>query len=133
MGTFLRTRRWVGLAAGATFLLLGSPALPQQDPIVLFAVVTKAPKDKSRVIAQVSDGGPSAEATLLPSEVVLDNPIWKKLEICHSLRLEGWKNQEGYRIVSVRVLDAGTLPMALQSIAGDCLIKKALEFGPLVD
>ncbi|TAJ25219.1 MAG: hypothetical protein EPO64_08535 [Nitrospirae bacterium] len=128
-----RATRWVGFAAGVIALLAGSPALPQQDPTVLFAVVTKAPKDRSRVTAQVSDGGPSAEVVLIPSESVVENLIWKKLEVCHSLRLEGWKNQEGYRIVAVKVLDAGMLPMTLQSIAGDCLIKRALEYAPLVD
>ena len=129
----MRVTRWLGLVAGVTVLLAGSPALPQQDPIILFAVVTKAPKDRSRITAQVSDGGPSVEMVLTPSEAVAENLIWKKLEVCHSLRLEGGKNQEGYRIVAVKVLDAGMLPMALQSIAGDCLIKKALEFAPLVD
>lgn len=108
-------------------------ALPQEDPLALFAVVTKVSKDKTQVMAQVSNGGPATEAPLIPTESILDNLVWKKLEVCHSLRVEAWKNQEGYRIVSVKVLDAGMLPMALQSIAGDCLIKKALEFAPLVD
>lgn len=129
----MRVTRWLGFVAGVTVLLAGSPALPQQDPIILFAVVTKAPKDRSRITAQVSDGGPSAEMVLTPSEAVAENLVWKKLEVCHSLRLEGWKNQEGYRIVAVKVLDAGMLPMALQSIAGDCLIRKALEYAPLAD
>lgn len=108
-------------------------ALPQEDPLVLFAVVTKVSKDKTQVMAQVSNGGPATEAPLIPTESILDNLVWKKLEVCHSLRVEAWKNQESYRIVSVKALDAGMLPMALQSIAGDCLIKKALEFAPLVD
>lgn len=126
------------LALFACVWLLGSPGLAaaQQDEVLLFAVVTKAPKDKARVSAQVvigASGTTVAEAILIPSESVQDNLIWKKLEVCHSLRAEGFKNQEGYRIVSVKALDAGMLPMPLQSIAGDCLLKKALEFGPLVD
>jgi len=28
---------------------------------------------------------------------------------------------------------AGMLPMALQGIAGECLLKKALDYAPLVD
>lgn len=125
-----------GILGGLALLLTMVPwyvALPQEDPLVLFAVVTKVSKDRKQVVAQVSNGAPATEAPLIPTESILDNLIWKKLEVCHSLRVEAWKNQEGYRIVSVRVLDAGMLPMALQSIAGDCLIKKALEFGPLVD
>jgi len=31
------------------------------------------------------------------------------------------------------VIDASMLPMSLQSFAGDCLIKKALEIAPMVD
>ncbi len=106
---------------------------PQEDPVVAFAVITKVSKDKRQVMAQISTGGPASEAPLIPTDPILDNLVWKKLEVCHSLRVEAWKNQEGYRVVSVKVLDAGMLPMALQSIAGDCLIKKALEFAPLVD
>ena len=102
-----------------------------QDAI--FAVVTNVSKDKKQATAQVSVGGTIAEATLLPTEDVLDNLIWRKLEICHSLKAEGQKVGEGYRITSIKVLDAGMLPMALQGIAGECLLKKALEFAPLVD
>lgn len=99
----------------------------------LFAVVTNVPKDKRQVTAQVAVGGTVSEAILLPSDAVMDNAIWRKLEICHSLRAEGTKTPEGYQITSVRILDAGMLPMPLQGVAGDCLIRKALEFAPLVD
>nr|MBI3612163.1 hypothetical protein [Nitrospirota bacterium] len=124
---------WLGIVAAAAFFLLPAAALPQQDPLIIFAVVTKVSKDKKQVTAQVSDGGQPVEAALIPTDPILDNLIWRKLEVCHALKAEAWKNQEGYRIVSVRVLDAGMLPMSLQGVAGDCLIKKALEFGPLVD
>ena len=53
--------------------------------------------------------------------------------MCHSLRADGWKTAEGYRIVSIKLLDAGMLPMTLQGLAGDCLLKKALEFAPQID
>jgi hypothetical protein len=122
--------RWAALAVCLAFLLPATMAWPQQDAKVLFAVVTKVPKDKSRVTAQVSDGGPPSESILTPSDAIMENLVWKKLEICHALRLEAWKNPEGYRIASVKVLDAGMLPMPLQSIAGDCLIRKALEIAP---
>jgi hypothetical protein len=45
----------------------------------------------------------------------------------------GIKTPEGYRILSLKNLDAGMLPMPLQGIAGDCLTKKALEFAPAID
>jgi hypothetical protein len=132
----MKKARWLGVVAGAGWLLAivwVPSALPQEDPLVVFAVVTKVSKDKKQVVAQISTGGPASEAPLIPSEPILDNLVWRKLEVCHALRVEAWKNQEGYRVVSVRVLDAGMLPMSLQGIAGDCLIKKALEFAPLVD
>lgn len=123
------------MAAMAVALLVAAgSAAAQEDPPVLFAVITKVPKDRRQVTAQVAAmGGSVTEATLIATDPVLDNPIWKKLEVCHSLRVEAWKNPEGYRVVGVKVLDAGMLPMTLQGIAGDCLLKKALEFGPMVD
>jgi hypothetical protein len=124
--------RWLGIAAGLLCCLSTAVALAQQDPLVIFAVVTKVSKDKKQVSAQVAEvGGAAAEAALIPTDPILDNLIWRKLEICHALKAEAWKTSEGYRIVSVRVLDAGMLPMALQGFAGDCMIRKALEFGPV--
>jgi hypothetical protein len=49
------------------------------------------------------------------------------------MRVEGTKTLEGYRVVTVKIIDASMLPMSLQSFAGDCLIKKAIEVAPLVD
>lgn len=109
------------------------PASAQNDPEPLFAVVLKVPKDRRQVTAQVSTANATAESQLIPTETILDNPVWKKLEICHALRVEAFKIPEGYRVVSVRMLDAGMLPMTLQGTAGDCLLKKALEYAPLVD
>lgn len=125
--------RGTGLAVCLALLLPVATVWPQQDAKVLFAVVTKVPKDKSRVTVQISDGGPPSESILIPSEAIMENLVWKKLEICHALRLEAWNNPEGYRVASVKVLDAGMLPMPLQSIAGDCLIRKALEMAPTGD
>ncbi|TLY28337.1 MAG: hypothetical protein E6K63_08425 [Nitrospirae bacterium] len=129
----MKRAHWFGLSAGLILLLTAAMALAQQDPELLFAVVTKVSKDRRQVTAQVSSGGVVSEATLIASEAVLDNLIWKKLEVCHALKADAWKNAEGYRLVSIRVLDAGMLPMALQGIAGDCMIKKALEIAPQGD
>ena len=129
----MKIAHWFGLSAGLILLLTAAMALAQQDPELLFAVVTKVSKDRRQVTAQVSSGGVVSEATLIASEAVLDNLIWKKLEVCHALKADAWKNAEGYRLVSIRVLDAGMLPMALQGIAGDCMIKKALEIAPQGD
>ncbi len=116
-------------------LLTLGPAgsVAQQGPLLLFAVVTDVAQEKQEVTAQVYVGGQVAEATLIASERVLHNPMWKKLEICQSLKAQAWKVPEGYRIATFRMLSAGMLPMALQGIAGDCLLKKILEFAPLLD
>jgi hypothetical protein len=114
-------------------LLAASFVSAQDDPLAVFAVVTKVPRDKKQVTAQLSVAGAVSEGTLLAGEDILANPIWKKLEICHSLKVEAWKTQEGYRVVSVKVLDAGMLPMPLQGVAGDCLVRKAVEVAPLAD
>ncbi|MEK7269158.1 MAG: hypothetical protein AAB093_07130 [Nitrospirota bacterium] len=128
-------RRAHGLGIGTALLILCAAVVTtaQQDPLIIFAVVTKVPKNRQQVTAQVFTGGTAAEATLIATETILENLIWKKLEVCHSLKAEAWKTAEGYRLVSVKILDAGMLPMTLQGIAGDCLLKKALEFAPLVD
>jgi len=129
----MKTAQLFSIGAGLALFLTAAVALAQQDPEVLFAVVTKVSKDRQQVTAQLSSGGVVSEAMLIASDAVLDNLIWKKLEVCHALKAEAWKNAEGYRVVSIRVLDAGMLPMALQGFAGDCMIKKALEIAPQGD
>lgn len=114
-------------------ILLSFVTCPVFAQETIFAVVTSVSKDKRQAGAQVSVDGAVSATTLVPTDDVLDNLIWRKLEICHSLKAEGLKAGEGYRITSVKVLDAGMLPMALQGLAGECLLKKALEFAPLVD
>jgi hypothetical protein len=104
-----------------------------EDAQPLFAVVAKISKDKRHVTAHVFSGGSVSEVPLLPSDSIVDNLVWRKLEVCHSLRIEGTKTGEGVRIANVKTVDAGMLPMALQGIAGDCLMKKALEFAPAID
>lgn len=104
-----------------------------EDDLLIFAVVTEVPKDKSRVTVKASINDVASDTKLLASDTILNNLIWKKLEICHAMRVEGVKAPDGYKVMTVRIIDASMLPMSLQSIAGDCLIKKAIEVAPLVD
>ena len=115
-------------------IAMGTASLVQADGEVLgFAVVSEVPKDKARVSAKVSLNDAVSDMKLLAAETILNNLIWKTLEICHAMRLEGYKVAEGFQVVTVHVIDASMLPMSLQSFAGDCLIKKAIEIAPLVD
>jgi hypothetical protein len=115
-------------------VLLFLPSLGQaQSETTAFAVVSETPKDKSRVSAKVLVDGAITDLKLLPNETVVSNPIWRALEVCHAVKVEGSKTNDGFKVNSVRVLDAGMLPMTLQGFAGDCLIKKAVEVAPLVD
>jgi hypothetical protein len=111
--------------------------LPLQAPAetedAVFAVVSEAPKDKTRVSAKALIDGAVSDTKLLPSDTVVGNPIWRTLELCHAMKLEGSKTTDGFRVNSVRILDASMLPMTLQGFAGDCLIKKAVDIAPLVD
>ncbi|HKC94839.1 MAG TPA: hypothetical protein VKB81_12565 [Nitrospira sp.] len=126
--------RWlVGMVAGLA-VMLGTPAVGySEDELLIFAVVTEVPKDKSRITVKASINDVAFDTKLLASDTILNNLIWKKLEICHAMRVEGIKAPDGYKVQTVRIIDASMLPMSLQSIAGDCLIKKAIEVAPLVD
>jgi hypothetical protein len=118
-------------------LCWGLVALPLQGlaetETAVFAVVSEAPKDKTHVQAKILLDGALSDTKLLPNETVLGNPIWRALEICHAMKLEGSKTADGFKVNSVRILDASMLPMTLQGFAGDCLIKKAVDIAPLVD
>jgi hypothetical protein len=113
--------------------LTAGAALAQGDPATIFAVVTKVPRDRSQIPARVLAGGQVTDSLLLAPDEILSNPIWRTLEICHSLKAEAWKTPGGYRLASVKVVDSGMLPMELQGVAGDCLIRKAVEIAPLAD
>jgi len=118
----------------SNLIVMGTVSLVQADGEILgFAVVSEEPKDKARVSAKVSVNDAVSDMKLLASETILNNLIWKKLEICHAMKIEGYKVPEGFQIVTVHMIDASMLPMSLQSFAGDCLIKKAIEIAPLVD
>ena len=115
-------------------IVMGTASVVQADgELLAFAVVSEVPKDKARVSAKVSLNDAVSDMKLLASETILNNLIWKKLEICHAMKIEGFKVAEGFQIVTVHMIDASMLPMSLQSFAGDCLIKKAIEIAPLVD
>ena len=115
-------------------LMPGAPvsAVAEED-ILAFAVVSEAPKDRARISAKVAIEGNVADTKLLAPDQILSNLIWKTLEICHAMKLEGQKVPEGFRVTSVRAIEAAMLPMVLQGFAGDCLLRKALEIAPLAD
>jgi len=123
----------VGIVAGLAVMLGTLVVGYSEDELLIFAVVTEVPKDKSRVTVKASINDAAFDTKLLASDTILNNLIWKKLEICHAMRVEGFKGPDGYKVLTVRIIDASMLPMSLQSIAGDCLIKKAIEVAPLVD
>ena len=112
---------------------VGPSSVMPDDGVVAFAVVSEAPKDTARVSGRIAIDGTVSEMRLLASEQILSNLIWKKLEICHALKLEGHKSPDGFHVLSVRAIDAAMLPMVLQGFAGDCLLRKALEIAPFVD
>ncbi|MEK6801240.1 MAG: hypothetical protein AABZ34_01045 [Nitrospirota bacterium] len=128
--SWFRLRMW-GIVTLVT-LSLSVPTWADDDTVV-FAVVSDVPKDRSRVSAKVLLDGAVSDVKLLPGESILGNPVWRTLEICHALKLEGMKIGDGFKVSTARVLDASMLPMALQGYAGDCLIKKAVEIAPLAD
>ncbi len=117
-----------------TLLTLGlfAPAWADDD-VVVFAVVSDVPKDKTRISAKTLLDGAVSDMKLMAGDSVLGNPVWRTLEVCHALKLEGTRTGDGFKVTSARVLDASMLPMALQGFAGDCLIKKAVEIAPLAD
>jgi hypothetical protein len=125
--------RWA-MGVWLVMCLMGTTMVGRaEDEMLIFAVVSEVPKDKSRVAVKASINDVAVDTKLLASETILNNLIWKKLEICHAMRVEGSKAADGYRVLTVRIIDASMLPMSLQSFAGDCLIKKAIEVAPLVD
>lgn len=114
-------------------IVTGVGSVQAQEDQLAYAVVSEAPRDKSRISAKIAIEGTVTDTKLLASEAIVGNLIWKKLEICHAMRLEGQRSGDGFRVTSVRVVDGSMLPMVLQGFAGDCLLKKALEIAPLVD
>ena len=128
------TRQLLLLLMLTGLMAIGAQSSVQADSEVLgFAVVSEAPRDKAVVPAKFSVNDTVSDIKLLASETILNNLIWKQLEICHAMRIEGYRVAEGFQVLTVHIIDAGMLPMSLQSFAGDCLIKKAVEFAPMRD
>lgn len=125
--------RFSWLALGILMVSATHVSVRADDEQVFFAVISDVPKDKTRIAAKVLQDGASSDTKLIPSETVLTNPVWRTLEVCHALKIEGVKIGDGVKVISARVLDASMLPMGLQGFAGDCLIKKAVEIAPLAD
>jgi hypothetical protein len=125
--------RFSWLALGILMVSAIHVSVRADDEQVFFAVISDVPKDKTRIAAKVLQDGTSSDTKLIPSETVLTNPVWRTLEVCHALKIEGVKIGDGVKVISARVLDASMLPMGLQGFAGDCLIKKAVEIAPLAD
>lgn len=125
--------RFSWLALGIIMVSAIHVSVRADDEQVFFAVISDVPKDKTRIAAKVLQDGASSDTKLIPSETVLTNPVWRTLEVCHALKIEGVKIGDGVKVISARVLDASMLPMGLQGFAGDCLIKKAVEIAPLAD
>ncbi len=122
----------------ASLLLLTVSVVQQssstaEESLIAFAVVSEIPKDRTRVPAKVAIEGSVTDMKLLAPDHILSNLAWKQLEICHALKLEGYKTPEGFRVHTVRAIDGAMLPMVLQGFDGDCLLKKALEIAPFVD
>ncbi len=115
-----------------TIMCAAAPGWGDEEQ-VFFAVISAAPKDKMRIPAKVLSEGAVSDMKLIPGDAVAGNPVWRTLEVCHALKIDGVKLGDGLKVQSARVLDASMLPMALQGYAGDCLIKKALEIAPLAD
>jgi len=120
---------WVGLSA--TFA--GAATITPGTPLLVFAVITEATQGQSHFQAHVFVEGQVMKATLIAGKDVQTNRMWNQVESCQSLRAQAVKTPEGYRVLSFRMLGAEMLPMPLQGIAGDCLLKKALEFAPLLE
>ncbi|OGW96779.1 MAG: hypothetical protein A3K11_00625 [Nitrospirae bacterium RIFCSPLOWO2_12_FULL_63_8] len=129
----LRILLIIGILALAVETAWSQVLQPGDDAPLVFAVVTKVPKDLGRVAARVFAEGKVEDSVLLVPDHIIGNPIWRTLEICHSLRLGARKTPDGYKLDSVRVIDSSQLPMELQGVAGDCLIRKALEMAPMAD
>jgi len=125
--------RFSWLALGILMVSAIHVSVRADDEQVFFAVISDVPKDKTRIAAKVLQDGASSDTKLIPSETVLTNPVWRTLEVCHALKIEGVKIGDGVKVISARVLDASMLPMGLQGFAGDCLIKKAVEIAPLAE
>lgn len=133
----MRVIRVLVAAAFPMIMVLLSPVASllkaAEGPQLIFAVVTKDPKDRSQVTAQILVKDRVAEGLLLPTEATMQNPMWKKLELCQGVKAEAIFTPAGYQILNFRIVGGRMLPMPLQGAVGDCFERKALDFAPLVE
>jgi hypothetical protein len=80
-----------GVAVLLAFVIGADLAGHAEEELLIFAVVSEVPKDKSRVAVKASVNDVATDTKLLASDAILNNLIWKKLEICHAMRVEGTK------------------------------------------
>ena len=71
-----------------TICRVASPAWADDDQM-FFAVVSAVPKDKTRVSAKVLSDGAVSDLKLIPGDAVVGNPVWRTLEVCHALKIDG--------------------------------------------
>ncbi|MEK6533240.1 MAG: hypothetical protein AABZ52_05055, partial [Nitrospirota bacterium] len=69
-------------------ILMGHGSVQAQEDQLVYAVVSEVPKDKTKISAKIAIDGAVTDTKLLVSEAIVGNLIWKKLEICHAMRLE---------------------------------------------
>ena len=110
-----------------------SSAVAEED-VIAFAVVSELPKDKTRSSSESGNRwiGQRDNASGLrshPVEFDLENN-WKSVTLSSS---KGKSLQRDFGYTPIRAIDAAMLPMVLQGVAGDCLLKKALELAPFID
>lgn len=133
----MRAARWLGQGLGVLlccWLGVAGRAPAQQDASLIFAVIIEAPTDKSRVIAEALAGEKRlGEVMLLADEGLQRHVMWRQLEMCQSVKAEVIREPDGYRVLSFKMVGASMLPMQLQGVAGDCMLKKALEYAPLLE
>ena len=80
--------KWCGGMAFLVLFLLGTATgARSEEELLIFAVVSEVPKDKSRVAVKASITDVATDTKLLASDTILNNLIWKKLEICHAMRV----------------------------------------------
>ncbi len=135
----MKMNKWPRLVGRVWYLLLfllfvgGVEVQAQSDPQLIFAVVTEKPVKRDAIQAEVLIQGKVHSSVLRPSEAARRNPMWKTIEMCQGIKAEAIVSQSGYEVIEFRILGASMLPMPLQAVAGDCFLKKALDYAPLVN
>ena len=128
--------RWIGHVGYLLIILLAvgwAEVRASNEKQLIFAVVTEKPVKKDAIQAEVLIKGEVHSSVLRPSEAAKRNPMWKTIDMCQGIKAEAIVSPSGYEVIEFRILGASMLPMPLQGVAGDCFLKKALDYAPLVD